>query len=253
MHALTRSVPSSITHCELTHLGRAPIDLARARTQHDAYEQALVEAGCTLERLPPEDSMPDSVFVEDTALVFDELAVITRPGAESRRGEAASVAAALGRYRPFATIEAPAIIDGGDALRVGRDVYVGLSTRTNEAAVEQLTRILMPHGYRVHRLAVHGCLHLKSAATEAGDGTVLVNPEWIDASRFAKTIAVDPQEPAGANVLRIGGDLVPPPALPRPDPRPPDCRFNHTPSRGGCLSWPGGGHPCLPPVPARPG
>src|SRR5258708_28908927 len=147
MHALTRSVPSSITHCELTHLAREPIDLARARTQHAAYERALAEAGCTLERLPPEDAMPDSVFVEDTALVFDELAVITRPGAQSRRGETASGAAALARYRPIATIEEPAIIDGGDVPRVGRDGYVGLSTRTNGAAVQQLAHFLEPHGY----------------------------------------------------------------------------------------------------------
>jgi dimethylargininase len=217
--ALTRSVPSSITQCELTHLARAPIDLARARAQHAAYEHALAETGCTIERLPPEDAMPDSVFVEDTALVFDELVVITRPGAESRRGETASVAAALARYRPLATIEAPAVIDGGDMLRVGRDVYVGLSTRTNDAAIEQLTRLLSPHRYRVHAVTVHGCLHLKSAATEAGDGMVLVNPEWIDASRFAKTIAVDPEEPAGANVLRIGGTLLAAAAFPRTNAR----------------------------------
>src|SRR5258706_10946309 len=182
--ALTRPVPASIAHCELTHLPREPIDLARARAQHAAYEHALAEAGCTIERLPAEDAMADSVFVEDAAIVVDELAIITRPGATSRRGETASVAAALAKHRPpakhrpLAFIEAPATIDGGDVLRVGRDVYVGLSTRTNESAVEQLTSLLAPHGYRVHGVPVDGALHLKSSVTEAADCLVIVNPQW---------------------------------------------------------------------------
>jgi dimethylargininase len=128
-----------------------------------------------------------------------------------------SVAAALSRYRPLAYIEAPATIDGGDVLRVGRDLYVGLSTRTNNAAVEQLTALLP--GYRVHGLAVRGCLHLKSAATEAGDGVVVVNPEWIDASLFARTISVDAGEPCAANVLRIGDVLFAAAAFPRTNAR----------------------------------
>lgn len=219
MIALTRPVPASIAHCELTHLSREPIDLPRAREQHAAYERALAEAGATIEQLPAEDAMADSVFVEDAAIVVDELAIITRPGAASRRGETASVAAALKKHRPLAFIEAPATIDGGDVLRVGRDVYVGLSTRTNESAVEQLGRLLTPHGYRVHGVPVDGALHLKSAVTEAGDGVVVVNPEWIDASRFARSIAVDPSEPYGANVLRIGDVLFAAAAFPRTNAR----------------------------------
>jgi dimethylargininase len=226
MHALTRSVPSSIIRCELTHLERQPIDLARARAQHAAYEQALIELGCTVEHLPAADDMPDSVFVEDTAIVFAELAVITRPGAESRRGETDSVAAALARYRRLAFVEAPGVIDGGDVLCVGRNVYAGLSTRTNEAAVEQLARILEPHGYRVRGVAVRGCLHLKSAATEAGDGIVLVNPEWIDAALFEESISVDPGEPYGANVLRAGGSLLAAAAFPLTNARLREAGFN---------------------------
>jgi dimethylargininase len=167
--------------------------------------------------LPAEDAMPDSVFVEDAAIVVDELAIITRPGAESRRGETASVAAALSRHRPLAYIEPPATIDGGDVLRVGRDLYVGLSTRTNNAVVEQLTALL-PR-YRVHGVTVRGCLHLKSAATEAGDGVVVVNPEWIDPSLFATTINVDPGEPNAANVLRVGNFLFAAAAFPRTNAR----------------------------------
>jgi dimethylargininase len=212
--AITRPVPNTIVLCELTHLARSPIDVPRARAQHAAYEAALAAAGCSIERLPAADDLPDSVFVEDTAIVFDELAVITRPGAESRRGETPWIAAALAKYRPLATIEEPATIDGGDVLRVGKDVYVGLSTRTNDAAVEQLTRILAPHGYRVHGVEVTGCLHLKSAATEAGDGVVLVNPDWIDPELFADSIFVDPDEPSAANVLRIGPTLFASAAFP---------------------------------------
>jgi dimethylargininase len=226
MFALTRHVPSSIVHCELTHLDRQPIDLGRARAQHAAYEQALIEAGCAVEHLPAADDLPDSVFVEDTAIVFAELAVITRPGAESRRGETDSVATALARYRPLAFIEAPAVMDGGDALCVGRNIYAGLSTRTNHAAVEQLARILEPHRYRVHGVAVQGCLHLKSAATEAGDGMVLVNPEWVDASLFDRTIRVDPGEAYGANVLRAGGSLLAAAAFPRTNARLREAGFN---------------------------
>ena len=226
MLAITRAVPSSIARCELTHLVRQPIDLARARVQHAAYEEALREAGFTIEHLPPADDMPDSVFVEDAAIVFDEVAVITRPGAESRRGETASVAAALSRYRTLAFIEAPAVVDGGDVLRVGHDIYAGLSTRTNDAAVEQLAHILEPYGYRVHGVNVRGCLHLKSAATEAGDGTVLLNPEWIDPALFARTINVHPEEPYGANVLRAGDTLLAAAAFPRTNARLREAAFN---------------------------
>jgi len=111
--ALTRPVPAGIAQCELTHLAREPIDLARARSQHAAYERALADAGCAIERLPADDAMADSVFVEDAAIVFDELAVITRPGAVSRRGETPTVARALEAYRPLAYIREPATIDGG--------------------------------------------------------------------------------------------------------------------------------------------
>ncbi len=213
--ALTRAVPAGIANCELTHLAREPIDLRRARAQHAAYERALADAGCTVVRLPAEEAMADSVFVEDAAIVVDELAIITRPGAESRRGETASVANALAPHRRLAFIAEPGTIDGGDVLRVGRDVWVGLSTRTNEAAVEQMRALLAPHGYRVHGVAIAGVLHLKSAATEAGDGVVVVNPEWIDPALFSRTITVAPDEPHAANVLRVNGTLFAAAAFPR--------------------------------------
>src|SRR5215831_1088363 len=130
MIAVTRPVSASINQCELTHLRREPIDLERARRQHAAYERALAAAGCRIVQMDEAADLPDSVFVEDTAIVFDEIAIVTRPGAHSRRAETPAVADLLRRYRPVHSIEAPATIDGGDVLVSGRSVFVGQSSRT---------------------------------------------------------------------------------------------------------------------------
>jgi dimethylargininase len=215
--ALTRAVPPSIVRCELTHLARTPIDVGRAAAQHGACEDALARLGCTVVRLPDQPEQPDSVFVEDTAVVLDELAVIARPGAESRRAETASVAAAMGEYRQLACIQAPGTLDGGDVLRIGQRVYVGLSGRTNADGARQLTELLAPHGYGVSGIEVRGCLHLKSAVTAIADETVLVNPRWVDASHFRgfKAIDVHPDEPFAANALLIDETLLCAAAAPR--------------------------------------
>lgn len=206
MIALVREVPAAIERGERSHVERTPIDLADARRQHAAYVAALADLGCTIEELPPLDDQADSVFVEDTAVVVDELAVVTRPGAESRRGETESTAAALARHRPLAHIEAPATLDGGDVLRVGRRLWVGLSARSDERAVAQLARLLAPHGYSVTGVAVRGALHLKTAVTQVAPDLLVVNPEWVDLAPFAPlaTVAVDPSEPMGANALVVG-------------------------------------------------
>lgn len=207
--ALTRDVPERISACELTHLDRVPIDYARAAAQHAQYEAALRAAGCTIERLPPTPDLPDAVFVEDAAVVFDEVAVIARPGAPSRRAETPSVAGALSKYRPLRFVEPPGTLDGGDVLRAGRRVYVGLSTRTNAGGIAQLRALLAPFDYPVEPVETAGCLHLKSAASALADDWLLVNGAWIDAARFTgfRLTAVDPAEPFAANVLRIG-DVV---------------------------------------------
>src|SRR5205085_4917876 len=127
--ALTREISPSIVRCELTHVPREPNDLGVARAQHRRYERALEEAGCSVERLDAAPDMADSVFIEDTAIVFDEFAIIARPGAESRRREVPAVADALGPHRPLRFIKAPGTIDGGDVLTTGDRVYVGRSAR----------------------------------------------------------------------------------------------------------------------------
>lgn len=215
--AITRPISPAINCCELTHLLREPIDLARATQQHEAYERCLQELGCRLVRLPIEPELPDSVFVEDTAVVVDELAVMTRLGAESRRAETASVARELARHRRLAAIEAPGTLDGGDVLRIGRRLFVGRTGRSNPDGIAMLRALLAPHGYNVEAVPVAGCLHLKSAVTQVAPGTVLVNPAWVDPAAFAPhdVIEVDPSEPHAANTLLLGETLVVSAAYPR--------------------------------------
>lgn len=170
----------------------------------------LVEAGCDIDRLPAEVSLPDSVFVEDTAIVLDELAVMTRPGAPSRRDEVKSVAAILGAYRPLVYIEAPGTLDGGDVLRVGRRLFVGCGHRSNEDGIAQLRRLLKPHQYEVIAVQANNCLHLKSAVTCLGGETLLIDPNWTDPGQFTgcECIEIDATEPGAANVLAVGDRLI---------------------------------------------
>ncbi len=228
--ALTREVSPALGDCELSYVSREPIDVARARTQHRDYQRALETLGCRLLVLPAEPGLPDSVFVEDVAIVLDEVAVLTRPGALSRRAEVASVAEVLRRYRPVLAIEAPGTLDGGDVLRVGRALYVGESARSNAEGIAQLRELLAGHGYAVQGVPTRGCLHLKSAVTQLDNRTVLLQPAWVDRARFAdfRVIEVDPAEPHAANVLRIGDALVMPTSFPRTRQRLVDSGFDVT-------------------------
>jgi dimethylargininase len=215
--ALTRPVPDSLAACELTHVSRVPIDVAAARAEHAAYERLLVSLGCHIERLEPAHDLPDSVFVEDTAVVFDEVAIVTRPGAASRRPEIEGVAPALARYRPLVFITEPATLDGGDVLRLGRTLHVGVGARTDHEAIRQLQEATRPYGYDVRPVLVSGCLHLKSAVTAVAPDMLLANPQWIDVADLtpARVIEVDPAEPEAANALRVGDQVVCAAAYPR--------------------------------------
>jgi len=217
MIAVTRPVSASINRCELTHLRREPIDVERARAQHAAYERALEAAGCTVLRLDEADDLPDAVFVEDTAVVCDEVAIVLRPGAESRRPETPPVADLLRQYRPVFEVREPATIDGGDVLVAGRTVFVGQTRRTNAEAIRQLRGVLEPLGYAVRAVVVTGCLHLKSAVTAISDDRVLMNPAWVAGDAFASfdVVSVDTQEPAAANIVRVRGQLIYSNAFPR--------------------------------------
>lgn len=215
--AIVREVGDELADCELSFIGRDRIDMALARGQHDDYCEALQALGCELVRLPALQGYPDAVFVEDTALVLDEVAVLARPGAASRRGEVAAIAEALSAYRALLRIDAPAMLDGGDILRIDRDIYVGLGARSNADAVSQLQALLAPHDYRVLDVPTRDCLHLKSAVTQVADDTVLLNPAWLyDVTPFERyrRIEIDPSEPHAANALRIGDAVIHPACFP---------------------------------------
>jgi dimethylargininase len=215
--AITREVSPALAACELSFVPRAPIDVRRAQAQHDAYCRALEVSGCEVIRLPAEPALPDSVFVEDVALAFDEVAIATRPGAVSRRDEGHAVLGVLGSVRRLLQIEAPGTLDGGDVLRIGKRVFVGVSARSNAAGREQLRGFLAPYDYSVEDVSTRNCLHLKSAVTQVADDTVLINPAWVDTAPFAayRQIEVDPAEEHAANAVRIGDVLIYPDCFPR--------------------------------------
>jgi dimethylargininase len=214
--AITRAVSPRMNDCELSYIDRVEIDIENAQAQHGAYEDCLRAMGIEVISLPAEPGMPDSVFVEDPAIVLDEIAVITRPGAASRREEGATLAAALVNFRPFRPITAPATLEGGDVMRVGKTLYVGASARSNAEGISQLAEILRPFDYSVKSVEVRGCLHLKSGCTYLGAGVVLANRNWIDASPLEGLITVDvaADEPCAANVLTLDNAALMPDCFP---------------------------------------
>jgi dimethylargininase len=215
--AITRDVSTSINNCELSFHARQPIDVAKAIAQHKAYKGCLAELGIRVVSLPGEPELSDAVFVEDAAVVVDEVAVIPIMGAPSRRPEAGSLADALSSYRPITFLREPATLDGGDVLHVGRRVFVGLSQRTNREAFSQLLDLLGAFDYDVQPVEVRGCLHLKSACSCIGNDTILVNRAWIDAEQFHgfELLDVPDEEPAAANALLIKEVVIIPASFPK--------------------------------------
>jgi dimethylargininase len=215
--AITRGVSPGIVNCELTFIARQPIDLAKAQQQHHGYEQALEKLGARVISLPAEPGLPDSMFVEDPAIVLDELAIILPLGTESRRPEAASLAQALSKFRILKQVVAPGSVEGGDVLRVGRTLFVGLSTRTNADGIAQLAGLVEPYGYLVVSVPVTGCLHLKSAVTHLGANTLLANRAWFDSDCFQgfDWIDVAADDPHAANALAVAETVIFPASFPR--------------------------------------
>lgn len=208
-HALTRPTGPELARCELTHVEREPIDIDTALRQHDLYLQILRDLGVDVIELPRLERHPDAVFVEDTVLVLDEVAVLLRPGVASRLGEVASVAEALRPHRDLVEISAPATIDGGDLIVLDRTILVGATSRTDPLGAQALASAVEPFGYSVQTVPVTGCLHLKSAATALDPETLIVFPAWVDTSGVhARILEADPAEPEGANVVEVAGTLV---------------------------------------------
>jgi len=215
--AIIRAVSAGLADCELTFLTRQEIDVAKAIEQHRGYEERLTRLGVHVLRLPAEPDLPDSVFVEDTAIALDEIAVITRPGAMSRQTETESIADALSKFRPLKFIQPPATIEGGDVMRIDHTLYAGLSARTNREGVLQLREIVEPHGYRVETIETAGCLHLKTGCAYLGRQTILANRNWINVQPLAgfDLINVPEDEPWAANTLTIGDTVLTPSGFPR--------------------------------------
>jgi len=219
--AFTRAVSPLLADCELTHLDRVPIDAAKATAQHEAYEAALRQAGFEIVRLPDLPEYPDGTFVEDTALLLDGHAVILRPGVASRAAEIESTAAGLADHFELHRLT-DGNVDGGDVLRVGRTLYVGLSSRTDDAGLAALRETAQEFGFDLVQAKSDRCLHLKSGATFAGtdaSGTpiLLYNPRHIDPTQFSgvEPIPVDPGEEHAANAVRAGNFLILPAGNPR--------------------------------------
>jgi dimethylargininase len=210
MIAITRVPGPNLASCELTHLDRVPVDISKATVQHRTYELQLERFGCEIHRLPETPELPDAVFVEDVAVVFPEIAIITRPGAASRRAETDSMAAELRKWRPLKWITTPGTIDGGDILTIGKRVWIGQSGRSNREGILQFQEYLKPFGYTVAGVPVSGCLHLKTALAPVEEDLMLMNPNWADPGDFPgiTCIPVHPEEPFGANLLRFGAFVL---------------------------------------------
>ena len=215
--AITRAVSPAIVDCELSFIDRQAIDLARAQEQHHAYERLLEKLGAQVISLPAEPELPDSMFVEDPAIVLDELAVMLPLGTETRRAETPSLADELGKYRKLAHVRLPGTLEGGDVLRIGRKLFVGLTRRSNAEGLGQLAAILKVHGYQVVAVEVTGCLHLKSAVTYLGQNTLLANRKWFNTAPFGgyQWMDVDPAEPHAGNALELNGTVIFPESFPK--------------------------------------
>ena len=206
MLTILTHVPSpALQQCELTFVNSESIDFARAAEQHKNYCDSLKTLGGRVITLTDNRSLPDCAFVEDPVIVFDEVAVLASMGVASRRQELPLLEMFFSRYRPVERLQLPAKIEGGDVLKIGNNIFVGQSARTNKAGIQALAAIIEPLDYEVVPVNVSGCLHLKTGCTALDSETILINSDWIETIPFAryKKIETLPQEPFGANVLPI--------------------------------------------------
>lgn len=215
--ALVRKPGLELERCALTFRRRERIDVARAREQHAGYVAALERLGVEVQTLPRLPQAPDATFVEDAAFVLDELAVVGRSATEHRRGELASVRSALAPHRQVLELPAPATLDGGDVLVCEELVFVGQSRRTNHLALKTVAHALLDHGYLVKAVEVRAALHLKTAVTYLGDERLLAHRAWLPSGRLQglELVEVHPDEPFGANVLRLGDRVLLSQSFPR--------------------------------------
>jgi dimethylargininase len=209
MLAITHVPSPNLQQAQRTYVAPAPIDCAVALRQHAAYCDMLRECGARVVALDVNRDLPDCVFIEDTAIVLDEVAVLASMGAPSRRAEPAGIEPELRKYRPVERVLPPATVEGGDVLRVRRTLLVGLSSRTNAAGADVLQAVAGRFGYAVRPVPVRGCLHLKSACAALPDGRLLINPDWLEVAALAdfELVHVPREEPDAANAALVGGHV----------------------------------------------
>lgn len=209
LSVITHKPSPSLEQCELTFVDSKPIDINKAQKEHEAYCEMLKQCGANIITLEDNMDLPDSVFVEDPIIVFDEVAVLTSMGVESRRKESELMEKTFSQYREIKRIELPAQIEGGDVLKIGKKVFVGKSARTNAQGIRDLREIMTPYGYEVIAVKVSGCLHLKTGCTALDEETILLNPEWLDSKVFVgfRQVIVPKEEPFGANILKINDTI----------------------------------------------
>jgi dimethylargininase len=209
MMALTHPPSPSLDRGLRTHVARVPIDFALALRQHGDYCAVLNACGAEVRTLDVNRESPDGTFIEDTAVVLNEVAVLASMGTEARRGEPAGIEPELRKYRAVFRVEPPARLEGGDVLHVGRTLLVGMSSRTDCAGAQTLQDIVRRYGYTVLPVPVRNCLHLKSACTALPDGVLLLNPSWVkrQSLRDFATVDVPEEEPWAANTLPVGGKI----------------------------------------------
>jgi dimethylargininase len=206
--ALVRRPSSRVAEGLVTHIEREPVDVELAMRQWETYVAALHDAGWATLEVPPAEDCPDSVFVEDTVVMYGDRAVITRPGADERKPETTAVASVLRDLGyDVVSIEAPGTLDGGDVLKHGGTVWVGLGGRTNQAGVDQLAAFLEPHGAQVVAVPVEKVLHLKSAVTALPDGTVVGYEPLVDDPSVWPSFLAVPEE-SGSHVVLLGDDKI---------------------------------------------
>jgi len=217
LSALTRGVSPSIGDCKLTFMERERVDVAVATRQHEAYRQCLEKMGVLVTSLGIMPEAPDAVFIQDTAVVVDEVAVMATMGAACRAGEVESVTGPLSAHRPLRHLSPPATLEGGDVVRIGRTLYVGDSGRTNREGIKQLSDILAPYDYQVIPVEVRGCLHLSTGCSYLGRDLLLLNPAWVEtaAFRYFNLLEVPETEPWAANTIAIGDTVLVPSAFER--------------------------------------
>jgi dimethylargininase len=208
--ALTREPSASLDAGERMFRAREPIDVETARIQHEAYRRALAESGARVVVLPALDDLPDAVFVEDVAIVLEEVALLLPMGVASRGEEPRQIEREIARWREVVRLPRGTRAEGGDVVRLGRTLYVGRTGRTDESGIAALATAVSPRGYRVMPVEVAGCLHLKSACTALDEETILFNPAWVDATAFeaACAIEVSAEEPGAANAVRVGANVL---------------------------------------------